>query len=94
MSSSAGDSGAARAIRGEAGRLPPGKYRVRDFPVLSAGPASHTPLARRTLSITSGVDEPRPWTWEEFRALPSVTLTSDIHCVTEQMDTMRERDGG
>jgi DMSO/TMAO reductase YedYZ molybdopterin-dependent catalytic subunit len=80
--------------RGEAAGLPPGQYRVRDFPVLSAGPTPHTPLARWTLSITGEVDEPRPWTWEEFRALPSVTLTSDIHCVTERMDNMRERDGG
>src|SRR5581483_2187947 len=27
------------------GRLPPGQYETRDFPVLSAGPTPHTPLA-------------------------------------------------
>ncbi len=29
------------------------------------------------------VDEPKRWTWEEFRALPSEEVTRDIHCVTK-----------
>ena len=28
------------------------------------------------------VDESKRWTWEEFSALPSEEITTDIHCVT------------
>ena len=70
-------------------RLPPGQYLVRDFPVLSAGPTPHTPLSQWTFSITGEIDAPRRWTWEEFRSLPSETVTRDIHCVTKwsKLDT-------
>src|SRR6202171_4906898 len=73
-------------------RLPPGQYMVRDFPVLSAGPTPHTPLSRWTFSITGEIDEPRQWTWEQFRALPTETVTKDIHCVTKwsKFDTVWE----
>jgi DMSO/TMAO reductase YedYZ molybdopterin-dependent catalytic subunit len=67
----------------EDGRLPPGQYTVRDFPVLSAGPTPHTPLEDWSFSLVGALDEPRTWTWEKFRALPSETLTRDIHCVTK-----------
>jgi len=51
-------------------RVPPGQYVTRDFPVLSAGPTPHTTLEQWDFSIVGEVDEPRRWTWEEFRALP------------------------
>jgi DMSO/TMAO reductase YedYZ molybdopterin-dependent catalytic subunit len=53
------------------GRVPPGQYVTRDFPVLSAGPAPHTPLYEWSFTIHGAVDEPTSWTWEEFLALPS-----------------------
>jgi DMSO/TMAO reductase YedYZ molybdopterin-dependent catalytic subunit len=65
------------------GRLPPGQYLVTDFPVLSAGPTPRTSLDRWTLSIEGEIDQPRRWTWPEFLALPSETVTKDIHCVTK-----------
>jgi DMSO/TMAO reductase YedYZ molybdopterin-dependent catalytic subunit len=70
-------------------RVPPGQYVTRDFPVLSAGPTPHTSLARWDFSIDGEVDEPRRWTWDEFRALPSEEITRDIHCVTKwtKLDT-------
>jgi DMSO/TMAO reductase YedYZ molybdopterin-dependent catalytic subunit len=73
-------------------RLPPGQHLVRDFPVLSAGPTPHAKLSEWTFSITGEVDEARRWTWEEFRALPSETITRDIHCVTKwsKLDTTWE----
>ena len=73
-------------------RLPPGQYLVRDFPVLSAGPTPHTPLAQWSFAITGEIDQPRRWSWEEFRALPSQTITKDIHCVTKwsKFDTVWE----
>ena len=76
----------------DAGRLPPGQYLVRDFPVLSAGPTPHTPLDTWDFSISGGMNETKRWTWDEFRALPSEMITRDIHCVTRwsKLDTMWE----
>jgi DMSO/TMAO reductase YedYZ molybdopterin-dependent catalytic subunit len=79
--------------RGEAsvlaGRVPPGQYVTRDFPVLSAGPTPHTPLDSWSFEIRGEVDVPRSWTWEQFIALPSERITVDIHCVTKwsKLDT-------
>ncbi|MGH3042492.1 MAG: molybdopterin-dependent oxidoreductase, partial [Gaiellaceae bacterium] len=71
-------------------RVPPGQYVTGDFPVLSAGPTPHTPLEQWDFSIVGEVDEPRRWTWEELRALPSEEVTVDIHCVTKwsKLDTV------
>jgi DMSO/TMAO reductase YedYZ molybdopterin-dependent catalytic subunit len=67
----------------DAARLPPGQYLVEDFPVLTAGPTPHSPLDEWSLTIHGAVDEPKSWTWEEFRALETETFTVDIHCVTK-----------
>ncbi len=64
-------------------RIPPGQYLERGFPVLSAGPTPRTDLATWDFSIQGEVDQPKRWTWEEFRALPRETITKDIHCVTK-----------
>jgi DMSO/TMAO reductase YedYZ molybdopterin-dependent catalytic subunit len=71
------------------GRLPPGQYLTRDFPVLSAGPTPKVPLDRWDFTIDGEVDTPKRWTWAEFRALPSEPITTDIHCVTKwsKLDT-------
>ena len=78
-----------RREEGDSGRVPPGQYLVDDFPVLSAGPTPHTPLEEWDFTITGEVAEAKTWTWEEFRALPSETITKDIHCVTKwsKLDT-------
>jgi DMSO/TMAO reductase YedYZ molybdopterin-dependent catalytic subunit len=65
------------------GRVPPGQYVTADFPVLSAGPTPHTPLAEWTFEIRGAVDEPVSWSWDELLALPGETPTVDIHCVTK-----------
>src|ERR671936_1951507 len=65
------------------GRIPPGQYVTGDFPVLSAGPTPHTRLEDWTFTIRGAVDEPVSWSWDEFQALPSETVTCDIHCVTK-----------
>jgi len=72
-----------RATDGDDPRLPPGQYRVDDFPVLSAGPTPHTPLEDWSFSIEGDVGTLKRWTWEEFRALPSEEIRADIHCVTK-----------
>lgn len=76
----------------QADRLPPGQYLTRDFPVLSAGPTPHTPLEKWSFSIEGSVSGTRSWTWDEFRALPTETITKDIHCVTRwtKLDTVWE----
>ena len=75
-----------------AGRIPPGQYLTRDFPVLSAGPTPRTSLATWDFMIKSGGESARRWTWEEFRVLPTETFTVDIHCVTKwsKLDTTWE----
>jgi DMSO/TMAO reductase YedYZ molybdopterin-dependent catalytic subunit len=74
----------------DAARVPPGQYVTTDYPVLSAGPTPHTRLDDWDFSIVGEVDEPRRWTWEQFRALPSEEITRDIHCVTKwsKLDTV------
>ena len=57
--------------------LPPGQYLTLDFPVLSAGPTPRVPLDEWRFEIGD-----RSWSWDEFQALPSESITVDIHCVT------------
>jgi len=68
---------------GEPGRLPPGQYLERGFPVLSAGPTPRPDLSSWSFAIGGEIDERRSWTWDEFQALPHETVTKDIHCVTK-----------
>jgi DMSO/TMAO reductase YedYZ molybdopterin-dependent catalytic subunit len=70
-------------------RLPPGQYFTPDFPVLSAGPTPRTPLEDWSLRISGAVDDELSWSWDELLALPSETVTVDIHCVTKwsKLDT-------
>ena len=70
-------------------RVPPGQHVVDDFPVLSAGPTPRVPLSEWSFSIVGELDEPKTWTWDEFRRLPSETVSVDIHCVTKwsKLDT-------
>jgi DMSO/TMAO reductase YedYZ molybdopterin-dependent catalytic subunit len=64
-------------------RVPPGQYVTRDFPVLSAGPTPRTTPDEWSLTIDGAVDAARSWSWAELLALPSETVTVDIHCVTK-----------
>ena len=71
------------------GRIPPGQYETRDFPVLSAGPTPRVSLATWDFRLTGSVSSERRWTWNEFRLLPREKITRDIHCVTKwsKLDT-------
>jgi DMSO/TMAO reductase YedYZ molybdopterin-dependent catalytic subunit len=79
-----------RRVDVDPARVPPGQYVTRDFPVLSAGPTPHTSLTEWDFTIRGLIDQPVSWTWEEFLALPSETITEDIHCVTKwsKLDTV------
>jgi len=72
-----------RSSQGQSDRLPPGQYLVDGFPVLSAGPTPRTRLDRWDFVVEGEIDQPRRWTWEEFRSLPVEAVTKDIHCVTK-----------
>ena len=78
-----------RAPEADPSRVPPGQYVTRDFPVLSAGPTPRTRLDEWSLTLDGAVDQARTWSWEELLALPSETVTVDIHCVTKwsKLDT-------
>jgi DMSO/TMAO reductase YedYZ molybdopterin-dependent catalytic subunit len=65
------------------GRLPPGQYETHDFPVLSAGPTPHTPLAEWGFTIRHADGRTIRWSWDELMALPREAPTVDIHCVTK-----------
>lgn len=73
--------------RRDRGKLPPGQYETRDFPVLSAGPTPH--IKRWQFTLTTETGDQRQWDWDQFTALPAETVTRDIHCVTKwsQFDT-------
>ena len=79
-----------RRVDVDPARVPPGQYVTRDFPVLSAGPTPHTSLTEWDFTIRGLIDQPVSWTWDEFLALPSETITEDIHCVTKwsKLDTV------
>jgi DMSO/TMAO reductase YedYZ molybdopterin-dependent catalytic subunit len=66
-----------------AGRLPPGQYETRDFPVLSAGPTPRVALSSWDFALQGADGKRIRWTWDEFNALPHSTVTTDIHCVTK-----------
>ena len=62
--------------------LPPGQYLTEDFPVLSAGPTPQVRHEDWEFVLTTETGDVRRWNWATFRALPSVKVTTDIHCVT------------
>jgi DMSO/TMAO reductase YedYZ molybdopterin-dependent catalytic subunit len=72
-----------------AGRLPPGQYLERGFPVLTAGPTPRIDPADWRLRVEGLVRHPQEWSLEELRALPGSTFRGDIHCVTKwsKLDT-------
>ena len=64
-------------------RLPPGQYLTDRFPVLHVGDVPEYAPGDWDLTITGLVDRPFTVSLDELKALPSVTLTFDIHCVTK-----------
>ena len=63
-------------------RLPPGQYLTEKWPVLHAGTVPNTDLATWNFRVFGGVESPITLSWEEFTALPTREVTTDIHCVT------------
>lgn len=72
-------------------RIPPGQYLTEKFPVLHYGDVPHYTNLEETwdLRIWGEIAEPKRFSFAEFRALPTITITTDIHCVTRwsKLDT-------
>lgn len=66
----------------ESGRLPPGQSLTQKFPVLHYGPTPGFNEATWDLRVFGEVQQEKRWNWEAFKALPTVKITTDIHCVT------------
>ena len=64
-------------------RLPPGQYLTDRFPVLHVGDVPTYDTEPWDLQVTGLVDRPFGLDLAQLQALPSVTLTRDIHCVTK-----------
>ena len=71
-----------RSHQAPAGRLPPGQYMARDFPVLHVGDVPRFDPKTWRFRITGLVERPQELTWAAFSALPATTVKADIHCVT------------
>jgi DMSO/TMAO reductase YedYZ molybdopterin-dependent catalytic subunit len=63
-------------------RLPPGQYLTDKWPVLHAGSIPAVDLSTWDFRVWGEVENPIRLTWEELLRLPSVEITTDIHCVT------------
>ena len=63
-------------------RLPPGQYLTEKWPVLHAGTVPNTDLATWDFRVFGEVESPLTLSWDEFTALPTREITTDIHCVT------------
>jgi DMSO/TMAO reductase YedYZ molybdopterin-dependent catalytic subunit len=63
-------------------RVPNRQVKTRKWPVLHAGPTPQVDLATWDLKLFGAIETPISWTWEPFRALPSVVVAADMHCVT------------
>lgn len=74
------------------GRLPPNQALTQKFPVLHYGAVPSIDPDTWTLKVFGEVEQEMIWTWEKFRQIPSVQITTDIHCVTgwSKFDTVWE----
>jgi DMSO/TMAO reductase YedYZ molybdopterin-dependent catalytic subunit len=63
-------------------RVPPGQSVTEKWPVLHYGAVPRVDLAKWDFKVYGLLEEPVRWTYEEIRALPTVQVTCDIHCVT------------
>ncbi|MCS7013121.1 MAG: sulfite oxidase-like oxidoreductase [Chloroherpetonaceae bacterium] len=63
-------------------KLPPGQHLTLKFPVLTYGTTPRIDLKDWRLTLDGLVENPLTLTWDDFLALPQVTITADFHCVT------------
>jgi DMSO/TMAO reductase YedYZ molybdopterin-dependent catalytic subunit len=80
-----------RTPPGMAERVPPGQYVTEKFPVLHYGsvPTYKKLEEAWDLRVWGEIEEPKQFSFNDFRNLPTTTLQTDIHCVTRwsKLDT-------
>ena len=65
-----------------ADRVPPGQTLTSKWPVLTYGLTPRFDPKRWRFRCFGLVEDEVSWTFEELCALPRVSITSDVHCVT------------
>jgi len=74
-----------------ANRVPPGQHLTEKFPVLHYGEVPNYQNLPETwdLRVWGAIESPKTFSYDEFRALPTVDVVTDIHCVTRwsKLDT-------
>ncbi|MBI3647278.1 MAG: sulfite oxidase-like oxidoreductase [Actinobacteria bacterium] len=65
-----------------AARVPPGQHLVKTWPVLHYGPIPRFDGQTWDLEVSGAVERPLVLSYEELRALPTVKVHADMHCVT------------
>jgi DMSO/TMAO reductase YedYZ molybdopterin-dependent catalytic subunit len=63
-------------------RVPPGQRVKKGWPVLHEGPIPRFDPAAWRLGVWGATEQPLELTYDEVKAFPNVTMTSDFHCVT------------
>ncbi len=64
-----------------AARTPPGQTLTERFPVLTYGPSPRIEAQNVKIRVW-GLAEEHEFSWDDLMAMPQVTITKDIHCVT------------
>lgn len=67
----------------EGAPAPPGQFVTEKFPVLTFGPTPRIDLSTWQFRVFGLVEEEISLDWEQFNALPQVTLDAEFHCVTQ-----------
>ncbi|MFJ8165507.1 molybdopterin-dependent oxidoreductase [Streptomyces sp. NPDC096136] len=72
--------------------LPPGQRTVRGWPVSHYGPVPRFRADRWSLQVfgATATGEKYSWTFDEVMALPSTTITADLHCASGTTTTGHE----
>lgn len=63
-------------------RLPPGQVLTKRWPILHDGDVPAFDPTTWDFRVFGLVADPLRLTWDDFQALPRVTVTADFHCVT------------
>lgn len=83
-----------RTPEGMEERVPPGQYVTEKFPVLHYGTVpEYTDVEQEwDLRVWGEIEAPARFSFSELRALPTIEIVTDIHCVTRwsKLDTRWE----
>ena len=63
-------------------KLPPGQFETKGWPILHYGSVPSFDPKTWDFTVSGLVKRALRLSYEEFRALPTVTMTLDVHCVT------------